>query len=165
MSQTLSFCLSEASSGLATLLGTKLGCPQGHPLPVPGPRPVSPASSSGEDPEEGLAPPSRSRLQFISPCFLFLVSEGSQWLHTHSTRSPSWRVAGGLDSGGLGLAGGPPLTHAPVQLRASSVPGSRVSARWCRGGVCAVVQQPCPPAASSSPCCKPRGLAFPESVP
>ena len=138
MSQTLSFCLSEASSGLAALLGTKLGCPRGHPLPVPGLRPASPASSSGEDPEECLTPPSRSRLQFVSPCFLFLVSEGSQWLHTRSTRSPSWGVAGGLDGGGLGLAGGPPSptpSSAQDQLcpwvpsERPLVPGESV--RWC----------------------------------
>lgn len=146
MSQTLSFCPSEASSGLAALLGTKLACPRGHPLPVPGPRPASPASSSGEDPEEGLAPPSRSRSQFVSPCFLFLVSKGSQWLHTCSTCSPSQGVAGGLDGGGLGLAGGPPsptLQFSSVQDQLC--PRVLSERSLVPREVCEEVQQPCPP--------------------
>ena len=58
----------------------------------------------------------------------------------------------------LVLLGGPPHPR-PVQLRTSFVPGSRVSARWCRGSLCGGAAT-LPPAASSSPCCEPRGVGF-----
>ena len=165
MSQTLSIRPSEASSGLATLLGTKLGCPWGHPLPIPGPRPASPASSSAKIRRRAwLHFQGQGRSSWLPLVFLSLFPRGaSVFTPAPHAALPGERLEAWM-AVVLVLLGGPPQpppSSAQDQL-CPWVPSERSLVRGGGGEVCELVQRPCPLQRPPHPAVSLGGRLFPS---